>query len=101
MGNRKSGPITDYRLPISDTLPTRAEWLQMGPGEWRRRFGATAFNRAGRRGVQRNAAVSAAATSDRSVVASLPRAEGSLDRGLSDAARWAAARLDERIERTP
>jgi epoxyqueuosine reductase len=89
--------------PISEgpPLPTRAEWLAMGPGEWRRRFGATALNRAGRRGVQRNAAVSAAATSDRSVIPSLPRAERSLDRGLSDAARWAGARLDERIERTP
>jgi epoxyqueuosine reductase len=81
-------------------LPTRAQWLLMGPGEWRRRFGATALNRAGRRGLQRNAAVSAAATSDRSVLPSLPRAERSLDRGLSDAARWADARLDERIERT-
>lgn len=81
-------------------LPTRVEWLSMGPGEWRRRFGATALNRAGRRGLQRNAAVSAAATSDRSVLPSLPRAGRSLDRGLSDAARWADARLDVGIERT-
>jgi epoxyqueuosine reductase QueG len=73
----------------------------MGPGEWRRRFGATALNRAGRRGLQRNAAVSAGATGDRSILPSLPRAEHTLDRGLSDAARWAADRLDERFERTP
>jgi len=81
-------------------IPTRAEWLAMGKGEWRRRFGATALNRAGRRGMQRNAALSAAATSDRSVLPSLPAAEHALDRGLSDAARWAAARLEQRIERT-
>ncbi|HEU5249931.1 MAG TPA: tRNA epoxyqueuosine(34) reductase QueG [Thermoanaerobaculia bacterium] len=81
--------------------PTRAQWLAMGRGEWRRRFGATALNRAGRRGLQRNAAISAAATSDPSVLPLLPRAERSRDRGLSDAARWAAARLPAEIERTP
>jgi epoxyqueuosine reductase len=81
--------------------PTRAEWLSMGPGEWRRRFGATALNRAGRRGVQRNAAVSAGATSDLAVLPTLPRSAQTLDPGLADAARWAARRLDERIERTP
>jgi epoxyqueuosine reductase len=81
--------------------PTRAQWLSMGPGEWRRRFGATALNRAGRRGLQRNAAISAAAEADASVLPSLPRARRTLDHGLSDAARWAADRLDERFERTP
>lgn len=81
--------------------PTRAGWLSIGPGEWRRRFGATALNRAGRRGLQRNAAISAGATPDPSVLPLLPRAERSRDRGLSDAARWAAARLPAEIERTP
>lgn len=41
---------------VSDGVPTRTEWLSMGRGEWRRRYGATALNRAGRRGLQRNAA---------------------------------------------
>jgi epoxyqueuosine reductase len=109
IGNRKRGieesdpaSISD-RPPISggSGVPTRAEWLDMGPGEWRRRFGATALNRAGRRGLQRNAAVSAGATSDLAVLPALPRAAHTLDRGLSDAARWAARLLDERIERTP
>jgi epoxyqueuosine reductase len=121
-GVREGSPLADRKLPAATEgrvpakraagedggegaalpqIPTRAEWLAMGKGEWRRRFGATALNRAGRRGVQRNAALSAAATSDRSVLSSLPAAEHSLDRGLSDAARWAAARLEQRIERTP
>ncbi len=77
----------------SPPLPTRAEWLAMGPGAWRRRFGATALNRAGRRGIQRNAAASAGATEDRAVLPVLPRAARALDPGLSDAARWAARRL--------
>jgi epoxyqueuosine reductase QueG len=72
----------------------------MGPGEWRRRFGATALNRAGRRGIQRNAAASAGATMDRSALPSLERPARTQDRGLADAARWAADRLTGRIERT-
>jgi epoxyqueuosine reductase len=94
-------PLSRGERGGNEALPTRAEWLDMGPGEWRRRFGATALNRAGRRGLQRNAAVSAGATSDLSVLPSLPRAANTLDRGLADAARWAARRLDEGIERTP
>jgi hypothetical protein len=82
-------------------LPTRAEWLSMGPGEWRRRFGATALNRAGRRGVQRNAAISAGAAGDRSALPSLARPTRTRDRGLADAAGWAVARLDHALERTP
>ena len=74
-------------------LPSRAEWLEMGPGEWRRRFGATALNRAGRRGIQRNAAVSAAATGGRGLLPTLDRAAASADRGLSDAAHWASRRI--------
>jgi len=42
--------------PVSEGVPTRPEWLSMGRGEWRRRYGATALNRAGWRGLQRNAA---------------------------------------------
>ncbi|PYQ35585.1 MAG: tRNA epoxyqueuosine(34) reductase QueG [Acidobacteria bacterium] len=74
-------------------VPTRAEWLQMGKGEWRRRFGATALNRAGRRGIQRNAAASAGATGDRALLPALGRAAEIADRGFSDAARWAIDRL--------
>jgi epoxyqueuosine reductase len=94
-------PTRNQTPRLDEALPTRAEWLDMGPGEWRRRFGATALNRAGRRGLQRNAAVSAGATSDLSVLPALPRAAHTLDRGLADAARWAARRLDKGIERTP
>jgi epoxyqueuosine reductase len=83
-------------------LPTRADWLEMGKGEWRRRFGATALNRAGRRGMQRNAAASAGATADRALplLPALARAAASGDRGLSDAAQWASGRLAADIERT-
>lgn len=94
------GSIADDRIPISESLPTRAGWLGMGPGEWRRRFGATALNRAGRRGLQRNAAASAGATSDRSALPALSRARISGDRGLADAGHWAARRLGGGIERT-
>jgi epoxyqueuosine reductase len=103
IGNRESGiekrppaPISDFRLPIPD-LPTRAEWLSMGPGEWRRRFGSTALNRAGRRGVQRNAAASAGAARDAAALPLLRQVAATADRGLGDAAAWAS----NRIERTP
>jgi epoxyqueuosine reductase len=78
-------------------LPTRSEWLGMGPGAWRRQFGATALNRAGRRGMQRNAAVSAGAARDAAALPVLRRAAATRDLGLVDAVRWASAR----IERTP
>jgi epoxyqueuosine reductase len=74
--------------------PTRAEWLAMGPGQWRRRFARSAFNRAGRRGMQRNAAASAGSSGDRALLPALRRAAGAQEAGLSDAAAWAAARLD-------
>lgn len=77
--------------------PARAAWLAMGPGEWRRRFGATALNRAGRRGVQRNAAASAGAARDAAALPLLRRAAAATDRGLADALAWAC----DRIERTP
>lgn len=48
-------PLSDA---VSDGVPTGPEWLAMGRGEWRRRYGATALNRAGWRGLQRNAAAS-------------------------------------------
>jgi epoxyqueuosine reductase len=76
-----------------DSAPTRRQWLEMGPGEWRRRYGATALNRAGRRGLQRNAAASAGACGDRSSLPVLPRAAGVSEAGLSDASAWALSRL--------
>jgi len=85
---------------VHAALPSRADWLEMGKGEWRRRFGATALNRAGRRGMQRNAAASAGATEDRTLLPALARAAASGDRGLSDAAEWASGRLAADIERT-
>jgi epoxyqueuosine reductase QueG len=65
----------------------------MGAGEWRRRYGATALNRAGRRGVQRNAAASAGACGDVSSAPALERTAGLAEAGLSDASAWALARL--------
>ena len=74
-------------------LPTRADWLAMGPGRWRRMWGATALNRAGRRGLQRNAAASAGASGDRACEPLLERASSSGDAGLADAAGWALKKL--------
>jgi epoxyqueuosine reductase QueG len=65
----------------------------MGRGAWRRRFGATAVNRATRRGLQRNAAISAGIRADRACLPALERASGLAEAGLSDAARWALARM--------
>jgi len=87
-----NGPVVPDAT--ASDVPTRAEWLEMGKGEWRRRFGATALNRAGRRGIQRNAAASAGATQDRAILPALGRAAETADRGFSDAARWAIDRLD-------
>ncbi len=75
------------------STPTRGEWLEMGRGEWRRRWGATALNRAGWRGLQRNAAISAGATGDASCEHLLQRGAEASDPGLADAAQWALERL--------
>jgi epoxyqueuosine reductase len=80
----------------ADLPPTRRQWLEMGPGQWRRRYGATALNRAGRRGLQRNAAASAGACGDRSSLPVLARAAGVSEPGLSDASTWALSRLAAR-----
>lgn len=79
--------------PTSAGAPTRAEWLAIGKGEWRRERGATAMNRAGRRGIQRNAAASAGSVGDRFAEAPLEKLTDSSDRGLAEAARWALERL--------
>ncbi|HJW15067.1 MAG TPA: tRNA epoxyqueuosine(34) reductase QueG [Thermoanaerobaculia bacterium] len=76
-----------------DPPPTRREWLEMGPGQWRRRWGATALNRAGRRGMQRNAAASAGACADSSCLPALQRTARVSEAGLSDASLWALGRL--------
>jgi epoxyqueuosine reductase len=73
--------------------PGRLEILSMGKGAWRRRFGATAVNRAGRRGLQRNAAASAGARGDAGCRAALAGAAACPGAGLGDAAAWALERL--------
>jgi epoxyqueuosine reductase len=83
-------PLTEA---VRDEAPTRRQWLEMGPGQWRRRYGATALNRAGRRGLQRNAAASAGACGDRSSLPVLARTAGVSEPGLSDASAWALSRL--------
>jgi epoxyqueuosine reductase len=77
-----------------DPPPSRRDVLAMGRGAWRRRFGKTAVNRAARRGLQRNAAISAGVVADRACLPELRRAATLSEPGLSDAARWAAGRLD-------
>ena len=74
-------------------IPTRRDWLEMGPGRWRREWGATALNRAGRRGIQRNAAASAGSVGDARSLPVLPQASAVSERGLADASAWAIARL--------
>jgi len=73
--------------------PARADVLAMGKGAWRRRFGRTAVNRAARRGLQRNAALSAGARGDRACLPALAPAARIREAGLSDAARWALEKL--------
>lgn len=80
--------------------PTRAEWLAMGPGRFRRDFGKTALNRAGRRAVQRNAAASAGCANDQACREGLERGSRAEARELSDASRWALARLPSLPSRT-
>ena len=76
-----------------DPFPTRRDWLEMGPGQWRRRWGATAVNRAGRRGMQRNAAASAGSSADSTCLPVLRRTARVSEAGLSDASEWAVGRL--------
>jgi len=77
-----------------DAPPTRSDWLGLGPGAWRRRFGKSAYNRAGRRGLQRNAAASAGSCRDAALRPDLERvAVSAAEPGLADAAAWALARL--------
>ena len=90
-----NGPLASAdSSPGRQQAPTRAEMLEMGRGEWRRRFGASAVNRAGWRGLQRNAAASAGSTRESSCLPVLPRAASARTPGLSDAARWALGRLN-------
>jgi epoxyqueuosine reductase len=84
------------RAAAAPPAPTRSEILAMGKGAWRRRFGKTAVNRAARRGLQRNAALSAGARGDAACLPALRKAAGLEEPGLSDAARWALARLGDR-----
>ena len=65
----------------------------MGKGAWRQRFGQSALNRQGRRGLQRNAAASAGASGARALLPVLESAATRPDRGLADAAAWAVRRL--------
>lgn len=73
--------------------PTRREWLEMGPGRWRREWGPTALNRAGRRGVQRNAAASAGVSRDPECLPVLRKTSRVFERGLADASVWALGRF--------
>jgi epoxyqueuosine reductase len=66
----------------------------MGKGAWKRKYGASALNRAGRRGLQRNAAISAGASRDAAALPALRQLTTAADRGLADAARWASARIE-------
>ena len=84
----------DARAPDPAPPPSRSEWLAMGKGAWRRRFGATALNRAGRRGIQRNAAASAGADRDAAALPVLRQAATTVDAGLADAILWASARIE-------
>ncbi|HEY7862154.1 MAG TPA: tRNA epoxyqueuosine(34) reductase QueG [Thermoanaerobaculia bacterium] len=79
--------------PAAAEPPTRAGWLEMGKGAWKARYGASALNRQGRRGLQRNAAASAGASNARELLPALQDAAACPDRGLSDAAAWAVGRL--------
>ena len=87
-----NAPLAAAAEPLPEA-PTRSALLGMGKGDWRRRFGATAVNRATRRGLQRNAALSAGACGDRECLPALRRAAALSEPGLSDAARWALERL--------
>src|SRR5262249_24969939 len=98
IGTRDSGLEHDAGVDSRPLLPSRAQWLEMRRGEGKRDWGATALNRAGGRGVQRNAAVSAGATGDASCAAPLTAAARASDRGLADGARWALRVLSPRSE---
>ena len=90
-----NAPVALLATP-APPAPARAEILGMGKGAWRRRFGKTAVNRAARRGLQRNAALSAGARADAACLPALQKASALQEPGLSDAARWALARLEGR-----
>jgi epoxyqueuosine reductase len=88
-----NAPLQSLARGLEPLPPTREEILSMGKGAWRRRFGATAVNRAARRGLQRNAAASAGACRDATCLSALSKAARVEEPGLSDAARWALGRL--------
>ena len=88
-----NAPLSRRATEPAAAPPTRRELLAMGKGEWRRRFGTTAVNRATRRGLQRNAAISAGLAGDRACLQALATAADVREAGLADAARWALARL--------
>ncbi|MEO8189389.1 MAG: tRNA epoxyqueuosine(34) reductase QueG [Acidobacteriota bacterium] len=76
--------------------PARADWISMGRGEFRRAYGATALNRAGWRGLQRNAILSAGCEASAGISREVERTGACRDRGVADAARWSLPRLPAR-----
>jgi len=91
-----NAPLAGAGLAAEVPPPSRHELLAMGKGAWRRRFGASAVNRATRRGLQRNAAVAAGIAGDRACLPALSGAARLAEPGLADAARWAVGRLERR-----
>jgi epoxyqueuosine reductase len=88
-----NNPLPTGARARDHSLPTRREWLEMGPGQWRRRWGATALNRAGRRGLQRNAAASAGSCGDSGSLPALAGSARVAEAGFADASAWARNRL--------
>lgn len=83
----------DQSLAALDPL----EVLGLSEAEFRRRFKGTSLWRARRTGLRRNAAIVLGNVGDQRVIPALERATADADEVVAEAARWALARVCQRL----
>lgn len=90
--NHRPAPSSDPAFAPRE-LPDLLELLQLSPQEFRQRFRDTAFSRAKRSGLLRNACIVLGNLGDPKAIPSLTNALADEDSLIRDAAAWALARL--------
>jgi epoxyqueuosine reductase len=96
--NRGQGSTSDPELrPVRHRSLELEELLRLTPDEFRARFHGTALARAGHAGLVRNGALVAGGSGEASLAPELRRLAGSELPGVSEAARWALARLGDPV----
>ncbi len=93
--NRKAPPSNEPAFaPVADLTPADLNWLlRLSEDEFRTRFRGTPFERPGRSGILRNAAIAAGNSADAHHLPALQHAATDTCDLIRDAANWAIDRL--------